>query len=94
MFQQSPAVPPVPCHHEGDLSEGTPGGHRLSSVTEHWTQSQTVHVSVETQGRSELHRLETVSESRQKAKLDCLGLQHSHLVFEVDQLRCAKESYI
>lgn len=94
MFKQSTAVPPVPCHHEGDLSEGTPGGHRLSSVTEHWTQSQTVHVSVETQGRSELHRLETVSESRQKAKLDCLGPQHSHLVFEVDQLRCAKESYI
>ncbi|XP_028628574.1 T-cell activation Rho GTPase-activating protein [Grammomys surdaster] len=94
MFKQSTAVPPVPSYHGDDLSEGTPGGHRLSSVTEHWTQSQTVHVSVETQGRSELHRLRTVSESMQKAKLDRLGPQHSHLVFEVDQLCCAKESYI
>lgn len=94
MLKQSMAVPPVPSHHEGELSEGTPGGHRLSSVTEHWTQSQTVHVSVETRGRSELHRLRTVSESVQRAKLDYLGQQHSHLVFEVDQLRCAKESYI
>lgn len=94
MLKQSTAVLPVPSHHGGDLSEGTSCGHRLSSVTEHWTQSQTVHVSVETQGRSELHRLRTVSESKQKAKLDCLGPQHSHLVFEVDQLCCARESYI
>lgn len=94
MLKQSMAVPPVPSHHEGELSEGIPGGHRSSSVTEHWTQSQTVHVSVETRGRSELHRLRTVSESVQRAKLDYLGQQRSHLVFEVDQLRCAKESYI
>lgn len=94
MFKPSTAVPPVPSHHGGDLSEGTPGGHRLSSVTEHWTHSQTVHVSIETQGRSELHQLRTVSESMQKAKLDCLGPQHSHLVFEADQLCCARESYI
>uniref|UniRef100_A0A8C6H5W2 T cell activation Rho GTPase activating protein n=1 Tax=Mus spicilegus TaxID=10103 RepID=A0A8C6H5W2_MUSSI len=94
MFKPSTAVPPVPSHHGGDLSEGTPGGHRLSSVTEHWTHSQTVHVSIETQERSELHQLRTVSESMQKAKLDCFGPQHSHLVFEVDQLCCARESYI
>ncbi|XP_059128809.1 T-cell activation Rho GTPase-activating protein isoform X2 [Peromyscus eremicus] len=82
----------LPSRLGGDHSEGTPGGHRLSPMTEHWKQSQTVCVSVETRGRSELHRLRTVSESMQEAKLDCLRQQH--MVFEVDQLQCAKESYI
>ncbi|KAL1770352.1 T-cell activation Rho GTPase-activating protein [Sigmodon hispidus] len=84
----------LPSQLGGDHSENTPGGHRLSPMTEHWKQSQTVCVSVETQGRSELHHLRTVSESMQTAKLDCVRQQHSHMVFEVDQLQCAKESYI
>ncbi|XP_051020265.1 T-cell activation Rho GTPase-activating protein [Acomys russatus] len=90
MLKWSTASPPLPSHH----SEGMPSGHSVSPITEHWRQSQTVSVSVETQGRAELHRLRTMSESMQKAKLDCLGRQHSHVVFEVDQLQCAKESYI
>ncbi|CAH7309267.1 T-cell activation Rho GTPase-activating protein [Phodopus roborovskii] len=85
MLKWNTALPPRLGGHHG---EGTPGGHRLSPMTEHWKQSQTVSVSVETQGRSELHQLRTVSE------LDCLRRQHSHVVFEVDQLQCAKESYI
>ncbi|XP_055472016.1 T-cell activation Rho GTPase-activating protein [Psammomys obesus] len=94
MLKWSTALTPLPSHHGGDHSEGTPGGHRLSPMTEHWKQSQTVSVSVETQGRSELHRLRTMSESVQKAKLDCLRQQHSHMVFEANRLQCAKESYI
>ncbi|XP_075806734.1 T-cell activation Rho GTPase-activating protein [Microtus pennsylvanicus] len=94
MLKGNAAPPPLPSHLGGDHSEGTPDGHRPSPMTEHWKQSQTVCVSVETQGRSELHRLRTVSESTQKATLDCLRRRHSHMVFEFDQLQCAKESYI
>ncbi|XP_038195788.1 T-cell activation Rho GTPase-activating protein [Arvicola amphibius] len=90
----SAAPPPLPSRLGGDHSEGTPDGHRSSPMTEHWKQSQTVCVSVETRGRSELHRLRTMSESMQKATLDCLRRRHSHMVFEFDQLQCAKESYI
>ncbi|KAL6092166.1 hypothetical protein STEG23_018626 [Scotinomys teguina] len=92
MLKWNTALVPLPSRLGGDHSERTPGGHRLSAMTEHW--KQTVCVSVETQGRSELHQLRTVSESMQEAKLDCLGRQHSHMVFEADQLQCAKESYI
>uniref|UniRef100_A0A8C2LEW5 T-cell activation Rho GTPase-activating protein n=2 Tax=Cricetulus griseus TaxID=10029 RepID=A0A8C2LEW5_CRIGR len=94
MLKWNTALPPLPSRLGGDHSEGTPGGHRLSPLTECWKQSQTVSVSVETQGRSEQHGLRMVSETMQKAKLDCLRRQHSHMVFEVDQLQGAKESYI
>lgn len=94
MLKWNTALPPLPSRLGGDHCEGTPGGHTPSPMTERWEQSQTASLSVETQGRSELHRLRTVSETMQKATLDCLRRQHRRMVFEVGQLQCAKESYI
>ncbi|XP_017656413.1 T-cell activation Rho GTPase-activating protein isoform X2 [Nannospalax galili] len=92
--QDTTLSPLLPSQHRGDHSEAMPRGHRLSPMIEHWKQNQTVSVSVETQGRSEPHRLRTTSESVQKDKWDYLRQRCSQTVFEVDQLQCAKESYI
>ncbi|XP_042796142.1 T-cell activation Rho GTPase-activating protein [Panthera leo] len=98
------AEPLRPFHHGGNLrntcSQELLDRHRLSPRTESWRQSQTVHVSVETighvtvTGRPDLHRPRTVSESKQKTKLDHLVRRCSQPVFEADQLQYAKESYI
>ncbi|XP_008686731.1 T-cell activation Rho GTPase-activating protein [Ursus maritimus] len=105
MFSQDTQLPPLlPFHHGGNSrnirSQEPLDGHRLSPRTESWKQSRTVHTSVETigqvtvTGRPELHRLRTVSESKQKSKLDHLVRRGSQPVFEEDQLQYAKESYI
>ncbi|XP_039108034.1 T-cell activation Rho GTPase-activating protein isoform X1 [Hyaena hyaena] len=98
------AEPLLPFHHEGNsrniCSQEPLDGHRLSPRTESGRQSRTVHVSVETRGhmtitgRPDLHRPRTVSESKQKTKLDHLVRRCSQPVFEADQLQYAKESYI
>ncbi|XP_032109057.1 T-cell activation Rho GTPase-activating protein [Sapajus apella] len=97
-----PALPRA--HHTGhsthrDSKEPLPG-HRLSPLPEQWTQSGTVHASVDSlghvagPGRPELLRLRTVSESMQRSKQDCLVRRCSQPVFEADQFQYAKESYI
>nr|XP_004651156.2 T-cell activation Rho GTPase-activating protein [Jaculus jaculus] len=94
LSRDSTLSPLMPSRH-GDISrEGTLSGHTLSSMSEHWKQRQTVNVSVETRGRSELHRLMTMTECLQEDKLDCVRQRSCHTVFEADQLQCAKESYI
>ncbi|XP_035152981.2 T-cell activation Rho GTPase-activating protein [Callithrix jacchus] len=98
-------LPPLlPTHHAGhsrhrDSKEPLPG-HGLSTLPEQWTQSGTVHASVDSlghvagPGRPELLRLRTVSESMQRSKQDCLVRRCSQPVFEADQFQYAKESYI
>ncbi|XP_014650877.1 PREDICTED: T-cell activation Rho GTPase-activating protein [Ceratotherium simum simum] len=101
MLSQDTGLPPLlPLHHGGDsrniCSPEPLDGHR----TESWKQSRTVCTSVETVGqvtvprRPQLHRLRTVSESKQKTKWDYLVRRCSQPVFEADQLQYARESYI
>ncbi|XP_003933821.1 T-cell activation Rho GTPase-activating protein [Saimiri boliviensis] len=98
-------LPPLPpAHHTGHSrhrdSKEPPPGHGLSPLPEQWTQSGTVHASVDSRGhvagpgRPELLRLRTVSESMQRSKQDCLVRRCSQPVFEADQFQYAKESYI
>lgn len=97
-----PSLLPLP--HGGDsrniCSPETPDGHRLLPRTESWREGRTGWASVGTTGqgtviaRPELHRLRTVSESRQKEKWDGLVRRCSQPIFEADQLQYAKESYI
>ncbi|CAD7691587.1 unnamed protein product [Nyctereutes procyonoides] len=105
MLSQDTELPPLlPFRHGGNSrnigSEEPLDGHRLSPRTESWEQSRTVHASAETIGqvtvtrRPELYRLRTLSESKQKSRLDHLVQQCSQPVFEADQLQYAKESYI
>lgn len=98
------AEPLLPFHHGGNsrniCSQEPLDRHRLSPQTESRRQSRTVHVSVETIGRMtvigrpDLHRPRTLSESKQKTKLDHLVRRCSQPIFEADQLQYAKESYI
>ena len=96
--------PPLPVHHRGD-SRNTCGqealdGPRLWPRTESWKQSRTVCASIDMAGqvtvtrRPELHRPRTVSESQQKNKQALLARRCSQPVFDADQFRFAKESYI
>ncbi|XP_006868523.1 PREDICTED: T-cell activation Rho GTPase-activating protein [Chrysochloris asiatica] len=105
MLSQDSIQPPlVPSLHVEDskctFSQGTLSTHRLSPMTESWTQSRTVCASVETKeevtllGRSTLYRLRTESESRDKNKWDYRVQRCSQPVFEADQFQYARESYI
>uniref|UniRef100_A0A2K5CR93 T-cell activation Rho GTPase-activating protein n=1 Tax=Aotus nancymaae TaxID=37293 RepID=A0A2K5CR93_AOTNA len=105
MLVEDCLLPPLPpAHHAGhsrhrDSKEPLPD-HGLSPLPEQWTQSRTVHASVNSPGhvagpgRPELLRLRTVSESMQRSKQDCLVRRCSQPVFEADQFQYAKESYI
>lgn len=104
MLSLDTGLPPrLPCHHGGDpnvCGQEPRDGHRLAPRTESWKQSRTVCAPVETirqatvTGRPELHRLRTVSESKQRSKWDYPVRRCSQPVFEADQLQYAKESYI
>ncbi|XP_020034900.1 T-cell activation Rho GTPase-activating protein [Castor canadensis] len=95
LSQDSKLAPLLPSHHKGNIySEGTLSGHKLSPTTEHWKQSQTVSVSVETRRSPEHHQLRTMSECVQVDKRDYLRRRCSQPVFDTDQLQYAKESYI
>ncbi|XP_037676685.1 T-cell activation Rho GTPase-activating protein [Choloepus didactylus] len=103
LSQDAMPTPLLPSHQGGDsrdiCGKQCLNGHRLSPVAESW-KHRTVSASVETEGqvtvtgRSELHRLRTVSESIQKNKQDHLIRRCSQPVFEADQLQYVKESYI
>ncbi|XP_022416169.1 T-cell activation Rho GTPase-activating protein [Delphinapterus leucas] len=96
--------PPLPVHHGGDsrniCSQEPLDGPRLWPRTESWKQSRTACASIDTTGqvtvtrRPELHRPRTVSESQQKNKQALLARRCSQPVFDADQFRFAKESYI
>ncbi|KAM7135007.1 T-cell activation Rho GTPase-activating protein isoform 1-T1 [Molossus nigricans] len=104
MLSLDTGLPPrLPFHHGGDpnmCSQEPHDGHRLAPRTESWKQSGAVCAPVETIrqvtviGRPELHRLRTVSESKQRSKWDGPVRRCSQPVFEAEQLQYAKESYI
>ncbi|XP_068407529.1 T-cell activation Rho GTPase-activating protein isoform X1 [Eschrichtius robustus] len=96
--------PPLPVHHGGDsrntCSQEALDGPRLWPRTESWKQSRTVCASIDMAGqvtvtrRPELHRPRTMSESQQKNKQALLARRCSQPIFDADQFRFAKESYI
>ncbi|XP_004461212.1 T-cell activation Rho GTPase-activating protein [Dasypus novemcinctus] len=93
-WDSAPALP-APAHQGGGArharSEGQLGGHGPSPVAKSWTQARTAGAPVgaagrvAVAGRSELHRLRTVSEATRRCRQPGS---------EAGQLRCAKESYI
>ncbi|XP_006155836.1 T-cell activation Rho GTPase-activating protein isoform X1 [Tupaia chinensis] len=98
-------VPPLPPPHQGEDSRNPRSrelllGHGLSPQAEHGEQSRAGHASMEAlwhvtvPGRPELPRQRTMSEAMQKSKWDSLTRRRSQPVFDADQLRYAKESYI
>ncbi|XP_031312487.1 T-cell activation Rho GTPase-activating protein [Camelus dromedarius] len=96
--------PPLPSHRGGDArntcSQEPLGRHRRWPRTGSWTESGTVCASIETRGqvtvpgRPELQRPRTVLEPRQQGEQDSLLRRCYHPVFEAEQLRYAKESYV
>ncbi|KAM4866390.1 T-cell activation Rho GTPase-activating protein isoform 2-T2 [Thomomys bottae] len=93
MLSQDSKLPSLP-RVEDIFSEGTLGDHTPSPMTEHWKQSRTVSISVETQAGPEFYQRRTRPEALQKDKQDSLRQRCSQLIFDADQLQYAKESYI
>ncbi|XP_057595342.1 T-cell activation Rho GTPase-activating protein [Hippopotamus amphibius kiboko] len=104
MSLDSGLPPPLPVPHRGDsrntCSQEPLAGPGRWPRTESWKQSRTVCAPVETTGqvtitrRPELHRLRTMSESQQKSKQAPLARRCSQPIFDAEQFRFAKESYI
>lgn len=105
MLSRDTGLPPLLpfCHGGGSrntCSQEPLDGPRLSPGMESWKQSGTGCTPAVTSaqgtvtGRSELHRLRTMSESKQETKWAHLLRRCSQPVFEADQLQYAKESYI
>lgn len=97
-------LPPLPAHPHGD-SRNIRGpepldGLRRGSGTETWRQSLPDCAPRDAAGQvtvprtSELQRLRTASESQQKGRQAVLARRCSQPVFDAEQLRFAKESYI
>ncbi|XP_040094846.1 T-cell activation Rho GTPase-activating protein [Oryx dammah] len=97
-------LPPLPAHPHGD-SRNIRGpepldGLRRGRGTETWRQSlpdcapRDAAGQVTVPGTSELQRLRTASESQQKGRQAILARRCSQPVFDAEQLRFAKESYI
>ncbi|XP_005900448.2 LOW QUALITY PROTEIN: T-cell activation Rho GTPase-activating protein [Bos mutus] len=94
-------LPPLPAHPHGD-SRNIRGLEPLDGLrgglgTETWRQScapKDAAGRVMVPGTSELQRLRTASESQQKGRQAVLARRCSQPVFDAEQLRFAKESYI
>ncbi|XP_061284426.1 T-cell activation Rho GTPase-activating protein isoform X2 [Bos javanicus] len=94
-------LPPLPAHPHGD-SRNIRGPEPLDGLrgglgTETWRQScapKDAAGRVMVPGTSELQRLRTASESQQKGRQAVLARRCSQPVFDAEQLRFAKESYI
>ncbi|XP_059745608.1 T-cell activation Rho GTPase-activating protein isoform X1 [Bos taurus] len=94
-------LPPLPAHPHGD-SRNIRGPEPLDGLrgglgTETWRQScapKDTAGRVMVPGTSELQRLRTASESQQKGRQAVLARRCSQPVFDAEQLRFAKESYI